>query len=72
MEQLQSLDNGILIVIGSLFITILLSWLSLFLAPKINLMDDPNSADHKNHLYPTPITGGLVLFDTILILMNNF
>ena len=69
MEQLQSLDNGILIVIGSLFITILLSWLSLFLAPKINLMDDPNSADHKNHLYPIPITGGLVLFDTILILM---
>ena len=69
MQQFQYLDKGILILIGSLLITVLLSWFSLFLAPLINLMDDPKSADHKKHIKVIPLTGGLVFSTTLLILI---
>jgi UDP-GlcNAc:undecaprenyl-phosphate GlcNAc-1-phosphate transferase len=69
MQNTEFFDLGVLMLFFSIIISIMLSWLSLKIAPKINLMDDPQSAEHKKHKRPTPITGGLVLIDTILILM---
>lgn len=69
MENIEYFDSGIFMLFCSILISIILCWISLKIAPKINLMDDPKTADHKKHKKPTPITGGLVLVDTILILM---
>ena len=68
MNSIENLDNGILILFASIVISTILSWVSLFIAPKINLMDDPRSADHKKHKNKIPITGGIVLFITVFII----
>ena len=68
MKPIENLDNGILILFASIVISTILSWVSLFIAPKINLMDDPRSADHKKHKNKIPITGGIVLFITVFII----
>ena len=68
MKPIENLDNGILILFASIVISTILSWVSLFIAPKINLMDDPKSADHKKHKNKIPITGGIVLFITVFII----
>ena len=69
MQNIEYFDSGIFMLFCSILISTILCWISLIIAPKIKLMDDPKTADHKKHSKPTPITGGLVLFDTILILM---
>ncbi len=69
MQNIEYFDSGIFMLFCSILISTILCWISLIIAPKIKLMDDPKTADHKKHNKPTPITGGLVLFDTILILM---
>ena len=68
MQPIENLDNGILILFTSIVISTILCWVSLFIAPKINLMDDPRSADHKKHKNKIPITGGIVLFITVFII----
>lgn len=69
MKLIENLDSGILILVASILISTILSWISLFIAPKINLMDDPRSADHKKHKKKIPITGGLILFSTVFVLI---
>ena len=68
MKPIENLDNGILILFTSIVISTILCWVSLFIAPKINLMDDPRSADHKKHKNKIPITGGMVIFITVFII----
>ena len=53
------------ILLGSLTVALSLAFLSIRLAPKLNLIDHPGSADHKLHKKPMPLTGGLVLVLTI-------
>jgi UDP-GlcNAc:undecaprenyl-phosphate/decaprenyl-phosphate GlcNAc-1-phosphate transferase len=36
------------------------------LAPKLGLVDDPNSAPHKVHIHLTPFVGGIILLITIV------
>ncbi len=62
------MEKTILLLLGSILISIILSWISIKLAPKIGLMDIPGSADHKNHNNPIPLTGGVVLLDTMIIM----
>ena len=59
----------ILILLGSIMISITLSWISIKVAPKIGLMDIPGSAKHKKHRKPIPLTGGIVLIDTLFIML---
>ena len=59
----------ILILLGSIMISISLSWISIQVAPKIGLMDIPGSAKHKKHRKPIPLTGGIVLIDTLFIML---
>lgn len=53
------------------FITIalglILGPLAISLAPKLKLLDVPNSAPHKVHSQPVPLVGGIILFITISI-----
>lgn len=70
MNLIENLDNGILILVAGIVISTILSWLSLFIAPKINLMDDPRSADHKKHKKKIPITGGVILFTTMFMIIT--
>ena len=69
MKNIEYFDSGIFMLFCSVLISLVLCWLSLKIAPIIKLMDDPKTADHKKHKKPIPITGGLVIVDTILILM---
>ena len=64
-----NIDNVILLILASIFLSIILSWFSIKIAPKIDLMDIPNSADHKKHPSPVPLTGGIVLIDLIIIMV---
>ena len=63
------LDYAILLILVSTLLSVLLSWISIKIAPKIGLMDIPGSAKHKNHQNPVPITGGLVLIDLVIIMV---
>ena len=69
MNFYKSLDFVILLLLGSIIISVVFAWLSIKIAPKVGLMDIPGSAKHKNHQKPVPLTGGIVLLDTILIMM---
>ena len=68
MNQILNFDYTILLILSSLLIAIFLGWVSIKLAPQINLMDIPGSAVHKTHSKPVPLTGGIVLIDTIFLL----
>ena len=63
------LDHAILLILASLLLSILLSWLSIKIAPEIGLMDIPGSADHKSHSNPVPLIGGIVLIDLLIIMV---
>ena len=69
MEQFQYMDNVMLLLLGSITISVILALFSIKIAPKIGLMDVPGSAEHKNHSNPVPLTGGIVLIDTLIIMM---
>ena len=69
MEQFQYMDNVMLLLLGSITISVIIALFSIKIAPKIGLMDVPGSAEHKNHSNPVPLTGGIVLIDTLIIMM---
>jgi UDP-GlcNAc:undecaprenyl-phosphate GlcNAc-1-phosphate transferase len=69
MEQFQQLDYVMLILLTSMILSVILSWFSLRIAPDVGLMDIPGSADHKNHTSSIPLTGGVVLMDTMIVMM---
>ena len=69
MEQFQQLDYVMLILLVSIILSVILSWFSLRIAPDVGLMDIPGSADHKNHTSSVPLTGGVVLIDTMIVMM---
>ena len=48
-----------LLLLGSITISVILALFSIKIAPKIGLMDVPGSAEHKNHSNPVPLTGEL-------------
>ena len=52
----------------SFLVAILCSWLAIWLARKLHLIDVPNSLPHKQHARPTPIAGGIALFLSMLVL----
>ena len=68
MSPIFYVDNVILFILTSILLSVTLSWFSIKIAPKINLMDIPDSANHKKHSNPVPLTGGLVLNDLIIIM----
>ncbi len=69
MAQGFYLDHALLLILASSLLSILLSWLSIKIAPEIGLMDFPGSADHKGHSNPIPLTGGIVLIDLLIIMV---
>ena len=69
MDIYKNLDIAMLLILGSLVISFVLGWISLKVAPLIGLMDIPGSAEHKNHKNEIPLTGGIVLVDTMFIMM---
>ena len=50
----------------------MLCYVTIWIAPYINLMDMPGSAVHKIHHKPTPLTGGIVLLFTLTIISILF
>ena len=69
MDYQKSLDFIMLILLASIIISIIFAWFSIQIAPRIGLMDIPGSAKHKNHQKPIPLTGGIVLLDTLLLII---
>ena len=69
MEQIHNLDNVMLLLLGSITIAVVLAWFSIKIAPQVGLMDIPGSADHKDHSNAVPLTGGIVLIATLIIMM---
>jgi len=55
------------IILFSSIVGLILAYLSLQIAPKFGLMDDPKSAEHKVHEAPIPLTGGTVILLVIWI-----
>lgn len=69
MLQMAQIELVMVLLIGSILLSSVLAWLSIKLAPEVGLMDIPGSAEHKNHPNPMPLVGGIVLMDTLLILL---
>ena len=69
MEGMQQLDLMMLFLLASIIISVILAWVSIRVAPKVGLMDVPGSAEHKNHSVPVPLAGGLVLIDTLIVMI---
>ena len=43
------LDNVMLLLLASITISVIISWATIKIAPRVGLMDIPGSAEHKNH-----------------------
>lgn len=69
MQQFPYMDNVVLLLLSSIIISVVFGWISLKIAPIIGLMDIPGSAEHKNHDNEVPLTGGIILVDTMFVLM---
>ncbi len=67
--QILNLDYVILFLLSSIIMAIALGWFSIKIAPNLGLMDIPGSADHKIHNYSVPLTGGLVIIDTLIVMI---
>ncbi len=59
------------ILVGAI-IAIGMSWFSIRLSRRINLVDIPGSAPHKKHARPTPLAGGIAIFGTLILVMTIF
>ena len=69
MQNLHQLEYIMLLLIGSIVLGFGLAQISLKIAPKVGLMDIPGSPDHKKHQNPIPLTGGVVLMDTMIVMI---
>ena len=69
MENFAQLEYVMLLLIGSILLAVGLALISIKIAPDVGLMDIPGSAGHKKHLNPVPLTGGVVLLDTMIVMI---
>tara|TARA_B100000315_G_C14540939_1_gene570834 strand:+ start:59 stop:1123 length:1065 start_codon:yes stop_codon:yes gene_type:complete len=69
MHNLFQIDQVILLLMLTIFIAVGLSWISIKLAPGVGLMDIPGSADHKDHARPMPLTGGVIMMDSLILMV---
>ena len=60
--------NSFLPIVISLLGSIILGYPVSHLARRINLIDVPGSAPHKQHIRPTPLAGGILMAVVLLIL----
>ena len=71
---LSTMNAGI--IFKSLFLSFVICILAAILATRfairIDLLDRPNSEPHKQHKNPVPISGGIALFITLLIILLFF
>lgn len=51
----------------SLVLVLILGWVSIRVAWRMKLIDQPGSAPHKLHVHATPLAGGVALFLTLLL-----
>ena len=69
MYYLSQIDHIFLLLLTSILTASALAWISIRLAPMIELMDVPGTADHKDHSKPMPVVGGVVLMDTFILIV---
>ena len=65
MEKINYLNEVMFLLLGSITMSIILSQISLSVAPLFGLIDIPGSENHKSHSKSIPITGGIVLIMTV-------
>lgn len=58
-------------ILAALLLTLLSGWAGLKFARRLNLIDVPGSAPHKQHAVPTPLAGGLALA-IVLVTFSGF
>ena len=61
-------DLVILLLLSTIILSIVMAVISIKIAPKVGLMDYPDSAAHKIHKNAIPLTGGIVIIDALLII----
>ena len=69
MYYLSQIDYVFLLLLVSILTASALAWVSIRLAPTIELMDEPGSANHKTHSTPMPVVGGVVVIDTFILVV---
>lgn len=69
MIDLNNIDHVVLLLTVCILFSIGFSWISIKLAPGVGLMDIPGSADHKDHVRPMPLTGGVVMMDSMILMV---
>jgi len=72
MYLFSQIDHIFLLLLISIVIASTLAWISIRMAPMIELMDVPGSADHKSHHDSMPVVGGIVLLDTLILIVIIF
>jgi UDP-GlcNAc:undecaprenyl-phosphate GlcNAc-1-phosphate transferase len=55
------------VIFTTLLISLILGLPAFWFAPRLRLLDYPNTAPHKLHHHPMPLVGGLVIFLTVLL-----
>lgn len=59
---MESTIEFFLVVLLGLVLTAVLAFPAIWVARRVQLIDEPGSAAHKRHLAPTPLAGGIALF----------
>jgi UDP-GlcNAc:undecaprenyl-phosphate GlcNAc-1-phosphate transferase len=57
----------VLALLISLTLVLILAWVSIRVAWRVNLIDHPGSAPHKLHVHDTPLAGGIAIILTLLV-----
>jgi len=69
MKILAELDQRYLIFLIMVFMSLIVSPGLIFIAYKINFLDNPSSEAHKRHQKPIPAVGGIILIISVLLLL---
>lgn len=54
-------------MLGGMIVALILGFISMKLAWRLKLIDEPNAAPHKQHNRPTPLSGGIALITALLL-----
>jgi UDP-GlcNAc:undecaprenyl-phosphate/decaprenyl-phosphate GlcNAc-1-phosphate transferase len=70
--SIPQLVNLLITIACGIAISVVLCPLAIWIAERMDLLDVPGAAAHKQHTRPTPLAGGIALVLSLLVLMTIF
>ena len=72
--NLSTLKTGLIFesLFTSFVVSILAALAATYFAIRTDLLDRPNSEPHKQHKHPVPVSGGIALLATMLVVFPFF